>query len=409
MAQQIALLTSCTMSRNFEPILKIEDAPICVSMNELCLWWAKQTKAKSVPANLKTPGELYAGIAFDTITEIAQDIGHGNIFVVTGGVGLVGLNDKILPYDFTSDKGASANAPQRVSGEKFIPHIWWGKVNEALHSNSTPVASVVEKHDVIVGALPKAFIKYIIRDLESVSPAVLREKVFLLLPRSMMGSVPKTIHNAFVPYGPSYVQDLTANRYDKAQRVARKFITEGAENYIEYADTVSTRGSADAMQETEIVDYDKMFEEHPRLLDGGDIGIAIHRAKALGLKIGGRHRFAGAWRGAKGQLKVNVTATIMTKAKKGLKTILSGGAMGAYTDNEQLLERLGIFVQAVREEAPELIFTSKEVTAWGKETYADDKDLCSAAKVSYVLSYHAKYLGLEMLTIGSTNGYRVSK
>ncbi len=411
MAARIALLTSCSVSRNFDPVLRIQDAPICKTMDELHAWWTNKMKTKSVNNKPRTPGELYAGLAFNTITEIAQEIGRENIFIVTGGVGLVRLTDKILPYDFTSDKKAEFNAHQHVSDERFIPHLWWNAINGALRNNSAPIAALADDYDVIVGALPKAFVKYIVRDLEKIGLEDLLKKVFLLLPRSTVGSIPKSVRNAIVSYGTNYAEDLSANRYDKPQRVARKFIRVGMahnDGWGAYADTITERAHEEAMSGSDEISYEELFKQNPGLLECDDVGLAIHRARGLGIKIGGRHRFAGAWRGAKGQIALKFSKSYMNTAKKNLKTVLADTNIRPYSDNEQLLERLGLFVQAVREDAPIIIFTPKEVAAWGKLMHEDDLDLQSSTKVSYILAYHTRYLGLERISIGSTYGYRVT-
>lgn len=407
MKKRIALLTSCSMSRNYDPVLKIEDAPVCTTMDNLCQWWVAKKEQLEDEHESRTPGELYAGISFDTITELAQEIGRENIFIVTGGMGLVRLTDKILPYDFTSDKKMPANAHQHVKEEKFIPHLWWRKINQELYDEPSPISKLANDYETVVGALPKAFVKYIVRDLEELGLETLLQKVFLLVPRSTVGSIPKSVRNAIVPFSSSFAGGLSANRYDKPQRVARKFIVEGEKDYGAYANIVGEQAHEEAMSSDTDINYERMFKDNPKLLEGDDVGLAIHRAKALGIKIGGRHRFAGAWRGAKGPLVMKVPKGTMDKAKKGLKAILNDASTKVYSDNEQLLTRLGIFIQAVREDAPEMIFTPKEVAAWGKQIYSDDKDLQSSTKVSYVLSYHTQYLGLERLTIGSSYGYRV--
>ena len=413
MVLKIALLTSCSVSRNFDPLIKIEHAPIKATMNDLLDWWTTIMAAEedTQPDALKTPGELYAGVSFDIVTEIAQDIGHDNIYIVTGGVGLVKHTAKIVPYDFTSDKNATHNARTRVIGEKFIPHVWWSKINEALHGEANPIAQMMSHYDIVVGALPKNFIKYIVHDLQNISQEDLQTKVFIPIPRSMIGSVPKIVRDAFVPYGGLYTSDIGFNRYDKAQRVAQKFIRNctTANSAIEHAnDTMQESQEAALINgNMEVVDYDVMFKEHSSLLDLPDVGSAIHNAKVLGIKIGGKHRFAGAWRGARGLLVIKPTKKALTEAKSSLGTMLAGARLKSYRDDEKLLGQLGLFVQAVREEKPDLIFTAKDVAAWGKIMYDETEDITSTTKISYVLNYHIKYLGLKKPTMGTVSGFRI--
>lgn len=408
---RIALLTSCTVSRNYDPVLKIQDMPKVASISALCAKWGDTMHQLSPKAQLYTPGEIYAGISFDTVSEIAQEIGHDNAYIVTGGVGLTSLTDEILPYDFTSDKKALHNAHQHVTKEKFIPRIWWGLINKALHDDPSPIASLAEGYDYIVGALPKNFIKYILDDLSSIPMKDLEEKVFIPIPRSMMGSVPKAIRKAFVPYTTDYLEGLAWNRYDKAQRVALQFITNGlAQKSFQMEALQVEAQSADYIHEgVAELDFDALFKEHPTLLEAEDVNHAIHKAKALGLKIGGRHRFAGAWRGATGTIKVDVNKTTIGLAQDALQKMITSGSPKNYVDDDDLLLRIGIFIEAVRKESSDMIFTAKEVVAWGKLMYPKDKIIANTTKISYALSYHVKYLGLEQLSVGSGHAYRIAQ
>jgi len=409
----ISLLTSCTVTRNFEPIVRIADAPIFGTMTELCDWWAgAMREATSEHAeSRKTPGELYAGASFTVVTEIAQQIGHDNIFIVTGGVGLSRHTDKIVPYDFTSDKKMEHNAHQHVTGEKFIPHVWWEKINVHLHNSKTPINALLSKTDIIVGALPKAFIKYIIHDLEQIPREELGRRVFIPIPRSMMGSVPKILHDAFVPYDISYTEGLSITRNDKPQRVAQKFIDSisSMEDAMELAKSMRDQVASALPVGVEEIDYAQMFEDNPELLAAPTVESAIHTAKVLGIKFGGRHRFAGVWRGAQGRVEVSASAAEKKAAASALGAVIKTARPKNFVNEDLLLQQLGLFVDAVRTTNPDFIFTAKEVAQWGSYVYPDDKVIGTANKIAHVLNYHAEYLGLVKLDGGSAIGYRVSK
>lgn len=415
MTIKIALLTSCTVSRNFDPIVRIQDAPVVGTMDELLAWWTRKMDAalnqKRAQDVLKTPGELYAGTSFDVITEIAQTIGHDNIYIVTGGVGLTKYTDKIVPYDFTSDRKVPHNAAAHVTGEKFMPQLWWGKINHALHGDPNPIRALTEHYDIIVGALPKMFIMYIVQDLQGVSLTEREHKIFIPVPRSMIGSIPKIARGAFVPYDATYLVDVYYTRYDKAQRVAQKFLHSCTtlKNATKHAADIIKMGQDAAIvdpRDAKDVNYDTIFKDFPLLLEADDVGSAIHRAKVLGVKIGGRHRFAGAWRGAKGMVKLETTQKDLMNAKSALQTMLSSARPKEYRDVSKILQQLALFIQAVQETRPDLIFTAQDVAAWGKLTFSGDKVISSAPKISYVLNYHTKHLNIERVSVGSTYGYK---
>lgn len=398
---KIALLTSCSVTRNFAPQIRIQDAPVFGTMNELCEWWAGQWRAAAKDKSiLKTPGELYAGVSFTSITEIAQVIGHDNIYIITGGAGMCKHTTKIVPYDFTSSRNEEHNAHQHVVGEKFLPHVWWNKVNAALHNRTNPVAELLNTYDVVITALPKAFMKYIIDDLKSVDPDVLRNRVFMPLPRSMMGSFPKSIHEALVPFDAEYTADLTYSRYDKAQKIAWRFINRctSLEDVQAYANEVrSTALNLDSTTGTQI-DYDELFTAHPEMVQAENVAIALRHAKALGIKVGSKMQFAGAWRGAKGSLEVEVDEDTESRSMAALQSLLIKPVSSTPYQNDELLRQIAIFVKTVKHlqkpEAP-IAFQAADIAAWGRQMYPDGGDIVRTGKVKYALKCHAKYLGLK--------------
>jgi len=404
----IALLTSCSVTRTVDPIVKIADAPIVRTMDELCEWWADKMQMDYDGAE-KTPGEIYGGTGFTAITEIAQDIGHENVFIVTGGTGLARYTDEIVPYDFTADKKADFNAHQHITGEKFLPHIWWGKVNQALNGSATPIADLLSEYEIVVGALPKIFTKYILDDLMVCKAEDRANRIFIPMTVSMYNGVPTIVRDAYVPYVPAYLGSVMYSRGDKAQRVVQKFLREASSAPIgEVAKAMKLDAAELKPTEVETVDYKEMFEAIPSIIEAEDVGTALHRAKTHGYKIGGNARFAGAWRAAKGILTVEVSKSAQEQGVNILAGILSRA--DRMSDEEALLGRLGAFIVAAREVDAHIIFTAAEVVEWAKVMYEDDlQGMDNTNKVSYLLSYNAKYLGVTELKAGSRKGYKLNK
>ena len=362
---------------------------------------------------LKTPGELYAGASFTAVTEMAQAIGHDNIFIVTGGIGLGRHTDKIPPYDFTSDKKADHNAHQHVTGEKFLPHVWWSKVNEMMRGTSHPVKDLLDQYDFVVGALPKAFIKYLIADLELCGVEDREKRIFIPVPYSMLGSFPKTIQNAFVPYTANYTANIVYGRTDKAQRVVQKFLrdvgnADSSNPFEDVALGISDEAMHTGPTNVEDVDYDAIFKQYPEILEAPDVGTAIHKAKAIGIRLGGKLRFAGAWRSAKGPFGLEASAKEQKAAHAALKQIMADGMEFTATDDELILERIGLFVSTLRASNPKAAFTSREVTKWAEIMYPNDlRGLDNTNKVTYMIMYNAQYLGVTITTSGSRKIFKV--
>lgn len=409
--QPIALLTSCSVTRNYAPIIRIQDAPTCDFMDELCAWWMEHMQ--DVPDEEKrTPGELYAGLSFTAVTEMAQSIGHDNVYIVTGGLGLGKYTDKIPPYDFTADKNAVHNAHQHIAQEKFLPHLWWGKVNLAFRDTPHPVCDLLERYDKIVAALPKIFIKYIVSDLEQCPAEDRRDRIFIPIPQSMQGSIPAAVRDAFVPYGPEFLANVQYNRVDKAQRVVQKFLRESGGEFTEYATLLRNDASKGTPHIRAEVDYETMFQDHPDIVDAPDLSTAVFRAKAHGHKIGGKSRFAGAWRSARGQIQVESTEEELGAAQDALKAIIKqGAAVNEVSDDDVILERIGLFVEALKgSELSGVTFSSKEICQWAAQMYEDDlRGMDNTNKVSYLLMYNAGFLGLRQIDAGSRKAFALKE
>jgi hypothetical protein len=390
-------------------------------MDELCAWWVGQLAHvyKKTPEDLKTPGELYAGISFDVVTEIAEVIGHDNVYVVNRGAGLVRHTDKMVPYDFTYDPKDPNSAANKVKGEKFMPHMWWSKINHALHEEAFPISKLRtaddKAYDFIIVALPKNFLKMVSRDLEQVPE--FRQRLLIPAPRSSCSAVTRAVRPTCIPYTNAYTADVEHNRFNKTQKMAQKFLTLGlAEGNLQrHAEAIrDAQNALDGKAASNIVSYKEMFEANPQLLEALNPLEAMNRAKLLGLRIGSRTKFIGAWKGAKGHLEIEVEPEELESAKESLATIMSQmGNKYAQTDSE-VLERIGVFIEAIRALNPDMLFTSKEVAAWGALNYKDEEDtgkkktgIKSSGKVSSLLSSHTAYLGLEEVPVGTKSAYRI--
>ena len=222
----------------------------------------------------------------------------------------------------------------------------------------------------------------------------------------MFGGQPRTIRDVFVPYTPSYLNDVMYSRGDKPQRVVQKMLRQADESSLKEvvaamsAQVQESKGSG----EREAIDYDTMFEECPQIIDAPDVDMAILRAKAHGYKVGGSSRFAGAWRGAK-----SPRSMVGSNAKSNdiLKSIMSSAPK--MSDDSMLIDRLAVFVASIRELDPLLVFTASEVVQWAKVMYEGDttSGIGNVNKVSYLLGYNAVYLGIKEFKVGSRKGFKL--
>ncbi len=415
---KIALLTNCTESAHFPPLVCIEDAPLFKTMDELCLWWTEEMDAQrgNNLDELRTPGELYKGLSFDTVTEIAQVIGHSNIYVINRGGGLVRYDKKMVPYNFTYARDEPKSAWHKVTGEKFMPSLWWTKINLALHGEQHPISQIKtedgEDYDYIITSLTGDFIRLISADLARLPDRTSR----LLMPitRSSAASIPRSIRSSCIPYTVAYTQDVDFSRYNKSHRMTQKFLMTGLEdgNLLKHANEV--RDAQNALDESHVttqVTYDELFKKHPELLKAATVESAMSIANMQGLRVGSHTKFVGAWRGAHGTQEIEATAKEIEGARASLRSVMSSMNSGELLSNEDLLKQIGLFLEAVKEEDITLVFSSKEVATWGRLVYGDEakkkRSIGSGAKVASMLRTHTAYLGLEVLNIGSMQAYRI--
>ncbi len=415
---RIALLTNCTGSAYFDPLISIEDAPVFKTMNELCEWWTTCMAAEreTQPDEMRTPGELYKGISFDTVTEIAQVIGHSNIYVVNRGGGLVRHNKKMVPYNFTYSRDEIGSAWHKVTGEKFLPSLWWTKINSALHGEPHPISQIKteegEEYDYIITSLSGSFIRLISADLSRLDSRETR--LFMPITRSTITTIPRNIRSSCVPYTAAYAQGLNYSRYNKAHRITQKFLMEGIESgdLLKYANEV--RNTQSMLSETPVnsqVVYDILFEEHPELLEAATIENAYNLAQMQGLRVGSHTKFVGAWRGAQGPQVITATKKELDDARSSLRLVMASMSSGELSSNEEVLEQIGLFIEAVRKEDVTLLFSSKEVSTWGRLIFGDKakrkRSIGSSAKVASMLRTHTTYLGLEAIGVGDVQAYRI--
>ncbi len=414
---KIAVITNCTASSNFEPLLDIADAVPYKTMDELLVWWT--TSMRSIQAEqpdaMVTPGALYKGMSFDTIVEITQSIGHENVYVVNRGAGLVRYTDMMIPYNFYYDKGEEGSASMKVTGEKFIPTLWWSKLNKMLYGVEYPISAIAEDYDHIVVALTSNFIRMIAVDLSMIQN--MKDRLFIPIPISNATSMPRKIRPAAVPYTKAYVQDLEYTHYTKAHVVAKKFLMMGLDSGNMIAHAQALRDVQSVMEgngEETNVNYGEIFKTYPELLKAPNADTAYSQGQIRGLRLGSSSRFIGAWRGANSSLEVSTSNEEKATALTSLRAILQGSET-RQQGTEVLLTRIGVFIEAVKAEQPDLIFTPRDIANWGKLAYGLEDvpkrqlrgTIGSGGKVAGTLRAYETYLGLESLDVGGNTAYRI--
>lgn len=424
-----AIITSCSSTRTVQPKAKVADLPAGLTMQQALEKWLALLNAHT--ADL-TPGELYRGMGFYTLAKIREQFKPLDTFIVTGGQGLITLDEPIVPYDFTASPKEMHNIHQKVTAEPFVQTVWWRMINQARNKGVSPISSYVSsaKADLVIIACSKIFLRYIADDILS-TPFRDREKIRILLSASSIGGVPVQLRPMMVPFDRDFIQGLPGNRNDNNHRAALRFL-ELLQDPQNQRLTVSghqavlgsmsrgeppTGGSSANAQ----VFYDgpknngnleEWLRARPDIL-ALDPEVAYKRARRELGTLGGRLYFKGIHR------KLTATAVnaseeevvAATSALQGMSFLTSTG--GASGEDDEVLRAVAAFVTAVKAVAPKAVFTPQDIVTWAPQYYKTIAKeapafILSPNKLSYVLKNNASVLGLKEAEGQGGKGYMIS-
>lgn len=395
------LVATCTSTRTMEPVAKVEDLPTGLSMDEGIKEWMKLLHR---PATT-TPQELYRGLGFLTLSNIMRTFNVANAYIVTGGQGLIKVDEPIVPYDFTADPKYSPNIWEKVTSEPFIQTSWWRKINEARNKGANPVASVINATTLpssVVISCSKIFLRYIANDILSVDPTK-SNNFRILLSASSLGSVPMQLRPFIVAFDRTSIKHLPGNRNDVTHRAAQMFIEaldknphlRAAPPHVQRAEIF---GVSDAgVYSASSLDIEATLKDRPDLMNltPEEAYTALYREKG---PIGGRMRFHGIFMGLKGSKMVEGEADDDAFSALESLSLSSAPTKNSSTSTESV-RLLSIFIAAVRAKMPNATFLAADVTSW-VQVYCKAKGIevpsliSSSLKTSYFLKSHHPVLGM---------------
>jgi hypothetical protein len=401
---KVGLITACASSRMIAPKVRVEDMPLNLTMKEALDWWHKTLAEHSEPQYAITPREQYRGTGFSTLVRI-QDIYPVDLRVVTGGMGLIDLDEPIIPYDFTASKKEEHNIHQKVTKEPFVQTVWWRGINNLRLKGLTPVADFVREHELTAISAGKIFLRYIAEDLLSLGFDE-RKKVRILLTASSLGSVPAQLHSMIIPFARNAVAHMPGNRNDINHRAAQLFFQKCAdeptwvnlslEEHAKLFASHSLQGNQSQGMSTE--QLQTIFEDHPGYLQlpMDEAYLVVKRAHG---NPGGKMFFRGVFRLATQQVAKVQTPDVVKGAEvlKGMD-FLQNKASATPNAEDKALEGLQIFAAALRQVAPNTAFGSADIVKWA-ETYYDGigapEMLKSPMQLSYLIRANLGILGFQ--------------
>lgn len=398
---KVGLITACSSTRSMPPTVKVQDMPEGLTNAEAMEWWCDKIGDKGLQRT--TPGEQYRGTGFNTLTKIQATLG-ADTRIITGGLGLIGLTDEIVPYDFSASKKEEHNIHQKVTKEPFIQTVWWARINEYFGRSGTPVAKFVLEHDLVVISATKVFLRYIADDILSI-PIQYRDRVRILLTESSLGSVPAQLRPMIIPFPRTAVSHLPGNRNDINHRAAQLFFQQLEDDPEWLSRTIEEHAELykgaqvsqnSALSQQALLD---IFDSHPGYLQLGPDQAYLVVKRSHG-NPGGKMTFRGVYRLAKAS-NFEPDKKDVSKAEQALAGMgfLSQVAQG--TDEEEAaLQALSIFAEAVKGIAPNAVFSTADISNWAKSYYTESEPpgiLTSPNKLAYLMRANLGVLKMRIV------------
>lgn len=396
----VTLITACSSTRQVQPIAKVGNMPTHLTMAEALVWWiAELNKHRKTTI---TPREQYRGLGFMTLAKILALEGlEVESRIVTGGQGLLTLDEEIVPYDFTAAKNEPENIHQKVTSEPFVQTVWWSMINQTRYGTSHPVADLIDSSDApVIISMSKIFLRYISDDILTARGI---DRVRIMLPASSVGSVPQQLRPWIIPYDRGSIAHVPGNRNDGSHRAAYVLLKAAQEDPNLLSTDISLltpmfqgekRGSSiHGVSEDTIRTY---LKERPELLDlEPEEAYSVVR-KALGT-FGGKMYFRGIFRAIKGTtINVPEDTEAHERAKNALLDLGLSTAQNSSSEDEALA---GIqqFIQALKEVAPNAAFSAAQICTWASNFYNGENPptlLESPNKLTYLLKANTEVLGI---------------
>jgi hypothetical protein len=319
-----------------------------------------------------TPPQLYRGVGFHTVTKIADLIGQKNVRVLTGGQGLLKLDTKFVPYDFTSNKNHPGNMLDVVTEEPFVIPLWWNMINKALRGSPTPVADLLDSKDarLIIVALNKFFMKYLHDDMLAARNI---DKLRIVVVGKSRSYVPTQLRQQVLQVHKSAVSGTVGNRNDVSHRAALLFMRKVVAGEVDIGASVEEHQKAlgdlspGASEHLAQLSPKDVLAKAPELLEYDSVVLAYQEARRRYGAIGGIIAFRATWYSAKGGDYV-VADPDVAAARSALgaikEALATRTAKHVGLDSDAAWELVQIFVGILREEMPGAKFNAIDFQSW---------------------------------------------
>lgn len=424
-----AFVTNCTATRSVKPEIRGIDLPSDLTMAEALEEWCKRLKAEEPSI---TPAELYRGIGMNSVVQIAEMVHDRSCYIASAGQGLMHIDQKIIPYDFTSDPKHKDSIHKIVTKEPFVMTAWWRMINQKLYSNPHPVASLLEDdhNTLVVIACNSRFLKLLPEDILSTSPEDLQKVRLITTSRSASG-IPKQLKPYVLYYDRRVSASTVGNRNDLNHRAAKHFFQLLADNTELLEANMQEQQAAiyaalGGTSEGTILDASSevalqtLLEQNPALGEmSPDSAYAevrsVHRLSVHPTKF--RQMWSKMFN--KSIVESGAKSVEDPAARAALMSIMPNLAKHTaqsvtWDEEKRALDLVGKFVGLLKEVDPNTRFTSTDVKAWA-ETYLRELDVQeppqfqSSVKLSFLMKTYHEDLGLKVVSAGSKIIYAIQQ
>jgi len=211
---------------NCSSIKKRHDTPVYLdpfrmSFDQFCSSWTSKIKASGSQI---TALETYGGRSFIEAVSVAEKI-QAELHVVSAGLGLVPVSQKIPNYSLTVSKGDGSIANWLLNQNKSASD-WWMALNEQL-GRPNALRKIIKSSEGVIFALPSTYLKMIGVELEKLPPDLLA-KTFIITSTAGRNAISSKLRERALPYDERLdgSKKYQGTRNDFAQRSLKHFVAE---------------------------------------------------------------------------------------------------------------------------------------------------------------------------------------
>lgn len=375
----VVVITNCSVSRTQEPEVKVSDLPAGLTMYEALNLWVGMLEAATRKV---TPSELYTGLGFQQIQRMFPLISRDHFRIVTGGQGCIGIDDEIVPYDFSANPKESHNIHQKVTREPFVIPVWWTRINERRFESPRPVADLIEDPAIslVVIAVQKFFMRYLTDDIVSTSPQLLN-KLRIIKTYSGSGYIPMRLKPYCIGIPYQVANASVGNRNDVPQRACLNFLETLAGNELV--------GAPAAEQQAAL---------------WGAYGVEEGGIRPARLAVE-----------AEILPDIEMNSEQADAALSALRSSLPSIAVVRQESAESgLIQDVRVFVQTLKQVSPNATFNAGNILTWlveykAKQGTPIELDVRDKQRIAQALVYNHTALGLERVNLQGKSGafYRI--